>query len=75
MGRDGIRSNCLALPAIGTGRMRTWMSGEQRRPLARGFRSGGLGQPGDGGAGLAVAADAWSRIAGAVEIACGEIML
>jgi hypothetical protein len=75
MGRDGIRGNCLALSTIGTGRMRTWMPGEQRQALEWGFHSGGLGQPSDGTAALFVAADAWPRIAGAVEIAGGEIML
>jgi hypothetical protein len=75
MGRGGIRSNCLALPAIGTGRMHTWMSGGQRQALEWGFRSGGLGQPSDGAAAVFVAAYAWSRIAGAVELTGGEIML
>jgi hypothetical protein len=75
MGRDGIRGNCLALSTSGTGRMRTWMPGEQRQALQWGFRCGGLGQPSDGAAALFVAADAWPRIAGAVEIAGGEIML
>ena len=75
MGRDGIRGGCRALSTTGTGRMRTWMPGEQRQALEWGFRCGGLGQPSDGAAALSAAADAWPRIAGAVEIAHGEIGL
>jgi hypothetical protein len=75
MGRGGIRGNCLALPAIGTGRMRTWMSGGQRQALEWGFHPGGLGQPSDGASAVFVAAYAWSRIAGAVELTGREIML
>ena len=75
MDRDGIRSHCLALSTTGTGRMRTWMPGGQRQALEWGFRSGGPGRPSDGAAAVFVAADAWSRIAGAVDIAGGEIML
>jgi hypothetical protein len=75
MGRDRIRGHCLALSTTGTGRMPTWMPGEQRQAPERGFRPGGPGQPSDGTAALFVAADAWPRIAGAVEIAGGEIML
>jgi hypothetical protein len=64
MGRDGIRGNCLALSVIGTGRMRTWMPGEQRQALERGFRSGGLGQSSNGATALFIAAAARSQIAG-----------
>jgi hypothetical protein len=51
------------------------MPGEQRQALEWGFHSGGLGQPSDGAAAVFVAADAWPRIAGAPDIAGGEIML
>jgi hypothetical protein len=75
MGRDGIRSNCLALSTTGAGTIRTWMSGEQRQAPARGFPCGGLGRPTGGAAAVFVAADAWPRIAGAADVAGGEIML
>jgi len=75
IGRDRGRSNCLALSTTGADRICTGMYGGQRRALEWGFSSGGLSQPTSGGAAVFVAADWWSRIAVAADIAGGEIML
>ncbi len=73
----GVRINCLAPSATENGRMRAWMSAEQRAELAASFPLRRIGQPVDvAAATLFLASEASSWITGAtLDVAGGKIMV